>query len=193
MLWIFILTACWWSPRQPSISTVLVLACTCVGIHPGRVEPASPNISDVSWVVRTPRPPVPASLHLLAFQLKPRWACPILERRSVRSSHTHPPFWFESRWRDGDTRDRSLIGRGVLTTPPFGPFCRTVDAQSTTQPWHTDPLTPLSAGYHTAPPSFDLSHTHRRRGIINGTSIGEIFGKWDRSQSKRTPLLTQKQ
>ncbi len=37
------------------------------------VDPASPreNHCDVSWVVSTPRPPVPASLHLLALQLKP--------------------------------------------------------------------------------------------------------------------------
>ncbi len=35
----------------------------------------------------------------------------------------------------GDARDRSLIGRGVLTTPPvIGPFCRSVGAQSTTPP-----------------------------------------------------------
>ncbi len=33
-----------------------------------------------------------------------------------------PPFLFESRWRDEDTRDMSLISRGVLTTPPFGPL-----------------------------------------------------------------------
>ncbi len=38
--------------------------------------------------------------------------------------------------------DRGLIGRGVLITPAFvGPFCRSVDAQSTAQPWHTDPFT----------------------------------------------------
>ncbi len=72
----------------------------------------------------TPRSLVPASLHLEALQLKSSWACPVWERRSVRSSRTHPPFWFESRWRDGDARDRSLIGKGVLTTPEFGPFCR---------------------------------------------------------------------
>ncbi len=38
---------------------------------------------------------------------------------------------------------RSLIGIGVLTTPPFEPFYGSVGAQSTTQPWHNDPLTPL--------------------------------------------------
>ncbi len=30
-----------------------------------------PNIGDVSWIVSTPRSPVPASLHLVASQLKP--------------------------------------------------------------------------------------------------------------------------
>ncbi len=41
----------------------------------------------------------------------------------------------------GDTMDRSLIGRGVLTTPSFvGPFCRSVGAQSAAQRWHTDPI-----------------------------------------------------
>ncbi len=42
-------------------------------------------------------------------------ACLVWERRSVRSSY--PPFWFESRWRYGGARNRSLLGRGVLTTP----------------------------------------------------------------------------
>ncbi len=37
---------------------------------------------------------------------------------------------------------RSLTGKGVLTTPPFGPFCRAAGAQSANQPLHTDPLTP---------------------------------------------------
>ncbi len=42
----------------------------------------------------------------------------------------------------GDARDRSLLGRGVLTTPPFvGPFYRSVGAQATAQP---SPLKPLS-------------------------------------------------
>ncbi len=36
----------------------------------------------------------------------------------------------------------SLIGRGVLTTLPVEPFCRVAGAQSVTQPWHTDPLSP---------------------------------------------------
>ncbi len=36
-------------------------------------------------------------------------ACPAWEHRSGLSSHHHP-FWFQSRWRDGDARDRSLAG-----------------------------------------------------------------------------------
>ncbi len=39
----------------------------------------------------------------------------------------------------------SLIGRGVLVTPPFvGLFCRSVGAQSTTKAWHADPLAPCT-------------------------------------------------
>ncbi len=42
----------------------------------------------------------------------------------------------------------SLIDRGVLTTPPsIGLLCRSVCAQSTTQPWYTDTLTPLHKLY----------------------------------------------
>ncbi len=100
-------------------------------------------IGDVLWIVSTLSSPVPASLHLAALPLKPSWACPVWERRSVRSSHTHPPFLVQSRWRDGDGRGGSLIGRGVLPTPPFGPFCRTAGAQYTTQPRHTNPLTAM--------------------------------------------------
>ncbi len=43
-----------------------------------------------------------------------------------------------------DARDRSLVGRGVLSTPPFvGPFRRSVGDHSNTKLWHTDPLTPM--------------------------------------------------
>ncbi len=47
--------------------------CTYGSIHSGWVEPASQRAKhyDVSWAVSTPRSPVPASLHLLALQLKP--------------------------------------------------------------------------------------------------------------------------
>ncbi len=112
----------------------------CGRIHPGRVEPASPREShgDVSWVVSTPRSPVPVSMYLLALQLKPSLSG---LRAPGRPLFTHPPFWFESRWRKEDAKDRSLIGRGVLTLPPFvGPFCSSVGDQSTAQSWHADPL-----------------------------------------------------
>ncbi len=33
----------------------------------------------------------------------------------------------------------------MLTTLPVGPFCRVAGAQSVTQPWHTDPLSPYQA------------------------------------------------
>ncbi len=99
----------------------MMLTCSCGGIHSGRVEPASPMeifIADASRLASTPRFPFPASLHLLALQLKPSLL-------------------------DGDAGDRNLIGKGVLTTLQFfGPFCMFVDAQSTPQPRHTDPLTP---------------------------------------------------
>ncbi len=37
-----------------------------------------------------------------------------------------------------------MIGRGMLTTQPLvGPFCRSVVAQPTDQPWHTEPLPSL--------------------------------------------------
>ncbi len=50
-----------------------LLTCTCCVIHSGRVEPTSSmeKYGDDSWVVGTLRSPVPASLHLLALQLKP--------------------------------------------------------------------------------------------------------------------------
>ncbi len=51
------------------------------------------------------------------------------------------PFRFEYRWRDGNARDRSLIGTDVLTTPSFGPFFKAAGAQLTNKPWHADPLT----------------------------------------------------
>ncbi len=103
--------------------TKMYLCFTWGSIHLWGVTPASPREKhgDVSWAVGTPWSPVPASLHLLALQLKSSWACPVRERRSVRPSHL-PPFWFWSSWRGGDARDRCLIGRGVLITPPFGQF-----------------------------------------------------------------------
>ncbi len=41
-----------------------------------------------------------------------------------------------------------MIDRGVLITLPFvGPFCRSVGAKSTTQPWRADPLTPFDTEF----------------------------------------------
>ncbi len=90
---------------------------------------------DVSWVVTTPRSPVIASLHLLALQLKPSLPGLIAPERPL-FTHTLPVGF-----NPGDATG-SLIGRGVLVTPPFvGPFCRRVGTQSTTQPWRAHPLT----------------------------------------------------
>ncbi len=62
--------------------------------------------------------------------------------RFVSSGASAPytlPFGFDH----GDAMDGNLIGRVVLSTPPFvGPFCRSLSAKSTAQPWHTYPLTP---------------------------------------------------
>ncbi len=62
------------------------------------------------------------------------------KHRSVRSSYTlHLSF------NPGDAGDGSLIDRGLLTTLPFvGPFCRSLGVQSTTHPWYSDPLTPVT-------------------------------------------------
>ncbi len=89
----------------------------------------------------TPRSPVPASLHLLALQLKPSLPGSGAPERPL---FPHPPFRLESTWRDGDARGRNLIGIGVLITPPFGPFSRSVNAQSTIQPCRAYPL-PLTS------------------------------------------------
>ncbi len=40
----------------------------------------------------------------------------------------------------GDMTGTQDIDRGLLTTRAFGPFCRSENAQSTTQPWNTDTL-----------------------------------------------------
>ncbi len=99
------------------------------------LRPASPRENhDVSWVASTPRSPVPAPLHLLALPLKPSLS-------GLRAPEHTLPFGFNP----GDARDKSLIGRGVLlTTPAFvEPFCWSVGAQSTTQPWRSNPLTSL--------------------------------------------------
>ncbi len=56
------------------------------------------------------------------FAAEAKLACPVCERRRVRFSH--PTFWFESRRRDEDARDRA-------TFPLVGHVCRFVGAQST--------------------------------------------------------------
>ncbi len=96
--------------------------CTFGGFHCGRGEPASPRQGDVSWASSTLRPPV----KLVQFV-------------SPGASALHTlPFGFNP----GGVGDMSLIGRGVVTTPPFiDPFCRSVGARSTAQSGHTDPLT----------------------------------------------------
>ncbi len=61
------------------------------------------------------------------------------ESAGAAAPHTPLPFGFNPGYATG-----SLIGRGVLSTPPFfGTFCRPVGAQSSAQHWHTGPLTRL--------------------------------------------------
>ncbi len=102
------------------------------GIHPGRVEPASPrqNHGDASWVISTPSSSVPVSLHYLALQLKPSL---FVRFESAGASALHTlPFGFNS----GAEAGTQWIG--VLTSLPFvGPFFRSVSAQSTAQPADT--------------------------------------------------------
>ncbi len=76
------------------------------------------------WHTEAPSPGVAAFIG--SWQLKPS-----LSGLRASTLHTHTlPFGFDS----GDARDRSSIGRGVLTTPPFvDPFCGPVDVQSTAQ------------------------------------------------------------
>ncbi len=107
-----------------------------------RVEQAPPreDHDDGSWVVNTPRSPVPTWLHLLVLQLKPSLSGLRAPEHLIFISP--PPCWFLSRRRDGDARYRSLVGRGVLITPPFRPFCRSVGVHSTIQPCRADSLTP---------------------------------------------------
>ncbi len=82
----------------------------------------------------TLRSPVPASLHLLALQLKP--SIPGL-RAQERRLFTPSVFLVL-------LQATQRHCEGALATPPFvvGPFCRSVGAQYTTQPWRADPLTP---------------------------------------------------
>ncbi len=96
---------------RPLLYLLLVLTYTYSGIHLGWVEPTLPVIACWWFVGRQyVEVPAPASLHFLALQLKP--SLPVL-RALERPLFTYPFFWFEFRWRDGDARDMSLIGRGV--------------------------------------------------------------------------------
>ncbi len=111
-----------------------LLTCTCDGIHLGGLS-RHHHIGDVSWVFSTPRPPIPGSLHLLGLQLKPSLS-------GLRAPE-HPRF----------TPSLSVLiqigtqgARGVLVITLFAwPFRSSVGAQSTAQPWHTDPVTPIHA------------------------------------------------
>ncbi len=72
--------------RCSRLGRTFLLACTWGGIHPERIEPSSPREKhgDILWVLSTPRSPVPVSLHLLAFHLKP-------SQSSLRAPE-HSPF-----------------------------------------------------------------------------------------------------
>ncbi len=70
------------------------------------------SIYDVSWVGSSPRSPVPASLHLSALQLK--WN--LSGMSAAERPHFTPSVLF---FDPGNAKDRSMIGRGVFTTPPF--------------------------------------------------------------------------
>ncbi len=89
-----------------------LLACTCGDIQPGRVEPASPRHGDASWEGGTPRSPVPVTLHLLALHHKPSLFGFLSAIASALNTYRHGV-------NPGDARNRSLIGRSVMTTPPF--------------------------------------------------------------------------
>ncbi len=109
-------------------SVILRTTCTCVRLsrhHQSNICVIVISISDF-----LPKSPVPVLLHLLALQLKPSLLVRFVSA-GASALHIHTlPFGFDP----GGARDRSWIGRGVLTTPPFvGPFCRPVGDQSTAQ------------------------------------------------------------
>ncbi len=110
---------------------IYLLACTCSGIHPWQVEPASPKHGDVSWVGITPRSPVPAS------QAK------LVRFVGAGASALHTFFYYNP----GDAT--GMQGIGVWSTEVWWLHRYLCDlfmgqsvAQSSAQPWHTDPLTP---------------------------------------------------
>ncbi len=65
---------------QPDVVSI----CTCDGIHPGRVEPASPRHGDVSWLGGMSRPPVPEVDAFIGFAAK---------AKLVRFVSVRPPLW----------------------------------------------------------------------------------------------------
>ncbi len=123
--------------------TVSVLYLYLRQHSPGPVELASQreNHGNVSWVVRTPKSPIPASLQLLALYLKPR----LSGLRALQHLLTTPSLLILIQIRDGGAMGRGLTGKGVLIIPPLvGPFRTSVGAQSTTQPRRADTLTPIT-------------------------------------------------
>ncbi len=64
----------------------------------------------------TPRSPVPASLHLAALYVKP---CLSGLREPEHPLFTPPLISILIHVKRRGARDKGLIGRGVLTTPPF--------------------------------------------------------------------------
>ncbi len=75
-------------------NNLLTCACTCVGIHPGRVDPASPiELTDSQL-----HDDVPVSLHSLALQPKPSLLARFESARAY-ALHTLPPFGLNT----GDT------------------------------------------------------------------------------------------
>ncbi len=84
-------------------------------------------IHDVSWVVIiNTTVPSPDAAEFIGFAAQ---AKPVRLGSAEASTLYTLTFGFNP----GDAK--SLIGTGVLTTPPsVGPFCRSVGAQSTTQP-----------------------------------------------------------
>ncbi len=78
------------------------------------------------WHTEVSSPSVAAFISFVAQAKHVRF-----ESAGTSALHTLP-FGFNP----GDARDRGFIGRGVLIAPPFiGQFCRSMGAQSTTQPW----------------------------------------------------------
>ncbi len=91
---------------------VLELSCTCGGIHPGGLRRYQ------QWKHTEVSSPGVAAFIGYAAQAKP-----------VRFEDAGA-----SALNTGDANDRSMLGRGVLTTPTvIGPFCRSEGLQSITQ------------------------------------------------------------